>query len=106
MAPHKCADGQRAAALALPQREKLGVDDVVGKGTLEPSPTARHTHAAASDEASVNNEAATTNQARVRPIRFSPEALGLPGVPGARLPVGFIWRIEGGSPVDGQSRTA
>src|SRR5262249_20031662 len=42
---------------------------------LEPSPTARQTHAEASDEASVNNEAATTNAARVRPIRFSPEAL-------------------------------
>src|SRR5262249_46786827 len=31
-APHKCADRQRAAALTLPQREKLGVDDVVGAG--------------------------------------------------------------------------
>ena len=28
-APHKCADRQRGVALALPQREKLGVDDVV-----------------------------------------------------------------------------
>src|SRR6266550_5060173 len=37
---------------------------------LEPSPAARHTHAAASDEASVNNGAATINAARVRPIRF------------------------------------
>jgi hypothetical protein len=32
MAPHKCADWQRAAALALPQSEKLGIDDVVGAG--------------------------------------------------------------------------
>src|SRR5262245_48981702 len=39
---------------------------------LEPSPAARHSHAAASDEASVNNEAATTNAARVRPIPGSP----------------------------------
>src|SRR5262249_572595 len=31
-APHKCADRQRAAALALPQREKFGVDNVVGAG--------------------------------------------------------------------------
>jgi cold shock protein len=31
-APHECADRQRAAALASPQREKLGVDDVVGAG--------------------------------------------------------------------------
>src|SRR5262245_28771525 len=45
---------------------------------LEPSPTARHSHAAASDEASVNNEAATTNAVRVRSIRFSPEPLGRP----------------------------
>jgi hypothetical protein len=29
-APHNCADRQRAVALALPQREKLGVDDVIG----------------------------------------------------------------------------
>src|SRR5262249_46447556 len=35
---------------------------------LEPSPTARHTHAEASDEASVSNEAATPNTARVLPI--------------------------------------
>src|SRR2546430_16718578 len=31
-APHNCADRQRAVALALPQREKLGVDDVIGLG--------------------------------------------------------------------------
>jgi|SRR6516164_4150918 len=31
-ARHKCADRQRAAALALPQSEKLGIDDVVGAG--------------------------------------------------------------------------
>src|SRR6516162_4813197 len=31
-APDKCADWQRAAALALPQSEKLGIDDVVGAG--------------------------------------------------------------------------
>ena len=31
-APHKRADWQRAAALASPQREELGVDDVIGAG--------------------------------------------------------------------------
>src|ERR671934_270763 len=31
-APHKCADWQRAAALALPQGKKFGVDDVIGAG--------------------------------------------------------------------------
>ena len=30
------------------------------------------------------------------PSGSPPEALGLPGILGARLSVGFIWRIEGG----------
>src|SRR5262249_53119744 len=43
---------------------------------LEPSPVAKQTHADASDEASVSNEAAMANTARVRPIWPPFEALG------------------------------
>ena len=44
--------------------------------SAEPSPVAKQTHADASDEASVSNEAATANTARVRPIWPPFEALG------------------------------
>ena len=44
--------------------------------SAEPSPVAKQTHADASDEASVSNEAVTANAARVRPIWPPFEALG------------------------------
>src|SRR5262249_18582875 len=50
----------------------------------------------------LTRQASTTKRQRQTrresvPSRFPPEALALPGVAGARLPGGFIWRFEGGA---------
>jgi hypothetical protein len=105
-APHKCADRQRAAALASAQREELSVDDVVSAGVsagAEPRGVANPRRGLRRCERQQRSGNGNRGEC---PSHLAPQD-SRPGAPGTRFPVGVSFgelRAATCGPIGGNRR--